>query len=86
MPVALDPARQEPGLDEVIDEARKAHVRVYTVGIGAPGKQGPVTTVLALDKSGSMLAPADATDKVLKSDALREAASRFVDSIGPGAR
>jgi Mg-chelatase subunit ChlD len=73
-------------LDEVIEEARQANVRVYTVGIGEPGRQEPVTTVLALDKSGSMLAPADNSDKVRKIDALREAAARFVNSIGPTAR
>lgn len=41
-----------------------------------------VTSVLALDKSGSMLLPADDTDKDRKIDALKEAAMRFVDKMG----
>jgi VWFA-related protein len=73
-------------LPDVILEAQTAEVPVYTLGIGEPGKNEPVTTVLVLDKSGSMREPANDTDKKSKIDALREAAGRFVDLMRPGAK
>src|SRR5581483_8249484 len=73
-------------LPDVILEAQTAEVPVYTLGIGEPGKNEPVTTVLVLDKSGSMREPANDTDKKSKIEALREAASRFVDLMRPGAK
>src|SRR5262249_37802106 len=45
------------------------------------GKQDKVTTVLALDVSGSMLAPADDVDKTSKIDALKKAALNFLNFI-----
>ncbi len=52
---------------------------VYTLGIGELGKYKNVTTVLVLDHSGSMKGKADANDKKSKIEALRTAASRFVE-------
>ncbi len=73
-------------LQEVIDLARRAGIRVYTIGIGEPGRKEPVTTVLALDRSGSMLDPANDTDKTRKIDDLKAAASRFVEIMREKAR
>src|SRR5262249_28618431 len=66
--------------------AQTAEVPVYTLGIGEPGKNEPVTTVLVLDTSGSMREPANDTDKKSKMAALHEAAGRFVDLMRPGAK
>src|SRR5437588_5600731 len=66
-------------MHEVIQEANSAGAAVYTIGVGEPGKNTPVTSVLVLDCSGSMDEPADDTDEVRKIQALRQAASRFVD-------
>lgn len=70
-------------------EAIKAGVRgetpVYTVGIGEPGKNDPVTTVLVLDRSGSMEGRADSEDTGSKMDALKTAAKRFVELMRPNA-
>src|SRR6266542_5724359 len=73
-------------LEMVIAEAKKAGVRVFTIGIGEPGKNDPVTTVLTLDKSGSMLLPADDVDKQPKIEALKLAAQRFLTSMRVNAR
>src|SRR5262249_38788903 len=59
---------------------------VYTVGIGKPGENKQVTTVLVLDHSGSMIDPADAGDKKKKIDALKDAAKRFVGLMRKGAK
>ena len=69
-------------LEGVIALARQHRVRVYTIGIGEPGKLETVSTALALDHSGSMAPPADDKDKTSKIKALHEAATRFV-SIMP---
>jgi VWFA-related protein len=69
-------------LEDVIAKAKAANVRVYTIGLGEPGKQDRVTSVLVLDRSGSMNLPANNQDKRAKILALRDAASRFVNSIG----
>jgi VWFA-related protein len=73
-------------LREVIDLAKSAEVPVYTVGVGEPGKREPVTTVLVLDRSGSMDQRASDEDNTSKMQALHKAASRFVDLMRPGAR
>lgn len=73
-------------LEEVINLARIAEVPVYTIGVGEPGKNEPVTTVLTLDRSGSMLDRASDNDKLRKIEALHQAGTRFVDLIRPGAR
>ena len=73
-------------LKTAIDGAVKDGVAVYTVGIGEKGKNDPVTTVLVLDRSGSMAQKADDSDKGNKIEALRVAASRFVDLMRPSAR
>ncbi len=76
-------------LKDAVESAQMAELSVYTVGIGQPGEQKQVTTVLVLDRSGSMLEPADEGDKAKgkkKFDALKEAASRFVDLMRKGAR
>jgi VWFA-related protein len=73
-------------LAQVIKKAKDAKVKVYTIGIGEPGKNDPVTTVLALDKSGSMKEPADDKDKILKIDALKSAAIRFTEIMRTNAR
>ncbi len=66
-------------LGEVIKLASVNRVPIYTLGIGELGKYKNVTTVLVLDRSGSMKEKADANDKRSKIEALRTAASRFVD-------
>jgi VWFA-related protein len=73
-------------LDQVVAAARKASVPVYTLGIGEPGKIQMVTTVLVLDQSGSMAEKADDGDRRSKMDALKVAASRFVDLMRSQAR
>ncbi len=70
---------------QVIEQAKASHVPVYTIGIGDPGKNEPVTTVLVLDHSGSMAAKASDADDEPKIQALREAASRFVELMRPTA-
>jgi Mg-chelatase subunit ChlD len=72
-------------LDEVIKRANEARVRIYPIGIGEPGKLEPLTTVLALDKSGSMILTASDEDKLPKIDALKIAAQRFADYMRPNA-
>jgi VWFA-related protein len=69
-------------IEQVIATAKKEKVRIYTIGIGEPGKQDKVTTIMVLDKSGSMNLPANDQDKNSKIQALRFAADRFVNSIG----
>jgi VWFA-related protein len=73
-------------LKEVIELAQAAEVPVYTLGVGEPGKNEPVTSVLVLDQSGSMRAPADDKDRTPKYVALQRAATRFVDIMRTGAR
>lgn len=73
-------------LQEAIDAALTGELAVYTVGIGKPGENKQVTTVLVLDRSGSMRAPADTGDKKLKIDALKDAAKRFVGLMRKGAQ
>ncbi len=73
-------------LDDVIAHARAIGVPVYTLGIGDPGKNEPVTTVMVLDHSGSMRGKANDTDKVSKIEALHAAGARFVDLMRPNAR
>jgi len=65
-------------LEGVIQKAKQSGVRVYTIGIGEPGKLEKVTSVLVLDHSGSMQAPADDAEATPKIKALHAAASRFV--------
>jgi VWFA-related protein len=66
-------------LKTAVDSAVREDVTVYTVGIGEKGKNDPVTTVLVLDRSGSMNEKADDKDTLTKIEALRRAAARFVD-------
>jgi VWFA-related protein len=66
-------------LNEVVKLATVNQVPIYTLGIGELGKYKNVTTVLVLDHSGSMTGKADASDKRSKIEALRTAASRFVE-------
>ncbi len=73
-------------LQEVIALAKEAEVTVYALGVGEPGRNEPVATVLTLDRSGSMTAQADVKDGVTKIEALRRAAVRFVDLMRPTAR
>jgi VWFA-related protein len=73
-------------LQEAITTAQAGEVPVYTVGIGQPGKNDPVTTVMVLDRSGSMLQRADAEDRNLRIDAMKVAARRFVELMRKGAR
>jgi VWFA-related protein len=73
-------------LDQVIKLANAAKVPVYTLGIGEPGKNEPVTTILVLDQSGSMRQRANPRDRMTKFDALKMAATRFVELMRPNAR
>jgi VWFA-related protein len=81
--VDMNSSRQ---LEDVIRAASLARVPIYTVGVGEPGKNEPVTTVLVLDKSGSMRQKANARDRITKIAALKTAASRYVDLMRPNAR
>jgi VWFA-related protein len=73
-------------LEEVIGQARATEVPIYTIGVGEPGQNTPVTTVLVLDKSGSMDEPAEENDRITKMQALHRAAGRFVDIMRHGSR
>lgn len=73
-------------LEGVIADAQKANVRIYTIGIGEPGKLDKVSTALVLDRSGSMKPPADDGDTTPKIEALHLAASRFVHSMSSAGR
>ncbi len=73
-------------LKQVIDKAVAAQVPIYTVGVGPPGKDLPVTTVLVLDHSGSMRGKASDRDRKSKMDALKQAAGRFVELMRPKAQ
>jgi VWFA-related protein len=66
-------------INEVVLQAIQNKVRVYPIGIGEPGRQERVATVLVLDHSGSMKPPADDQDLLPKIEALHRAAKRFVD-------
>jgi VWFA-related protein len=73
-------------LKDAIHAALIGEVPVYTVGIGEPGRNEPVTTVLVLDHSGSMAAKADEKDDLSRMEALKRAAARFVELMRPTAR
>ena len=72
-------------LVDVVKMAQATETPVYTLGVGEPGRQEPVTTVLVLDHSGSMQEPADDVSHTPKIVALRQAAERFTDLMRPGA-
>ncbi|MFO0877936.1 MAG: VWA domain-containing protein [Gemmataceae bacterium] len=72
--------------EDAVRAALHAELPVYTVGIGDPGKNEPVNTVLVLDHSGSMGEKASASDSVSKLDALKVAARRFVELMRPTAK
>jgi len=65
---------------------KKDKIRIYTIGIGEPGKLEQVSSVLVLDHSGSMSQPADNNDPTPKIEALHRAAVRFIDMIPYTAR
>lgn len=71
-------------LGGVIRLARQKNTQIYTVGIGEPGRQVPMTSVLVLDHSGSMQEPADNQDQIAKIDALKEAGKLFLSFVRPG--
>jgi Mg-chelatase subunit ChlD len=77
-------------LGQAIRQAKAAGVNVYTVGIGEPGRQVPMTSVLVLDHSGSMRDPASNQDRdkagnpIPKIEALKEAAALFINFVRPG--
>jgi VWFA-related protein len=73
-------------LEGVVADAQKHNVRIYTIGIGEPGKLDKVSTALVLDHSGSMKPPADDGDTTPKIEALHVAASRFVHSMSSAGR
>jgi VWFA-related protein len=72
-------------LSQVIRKAEAEKIPIYTIGIGEPGKNEPVTTVLVLDQSGSMRQKANEHDSMTKIEALRTAASHFIDLMRPNA-
>jgi VWFA-related protein len=76
----------ERSLDEVIDLAQQCAVPLYTIGVGEPGTNEPVTSILVLDHSGSMRERADDGDRIQKIEALRRAATKYVKLMRPGAR
>lgn len=71
---------------QVIADAKRERVRVFTVGIGEPGKLEQVNSVLVLDHSGSMKATASDKETAPKIDALHLAAERYVDSMSSKGR
>jgi VWFA-related protein len=73
-------------LDEVIALAVRSGVPIYTLGVGPPGKNEQVSTVLVLDTSGSMRAKANGKDRQSKMEALKQATTRFVELMRPTAR
>jgi VWFA-related protein len=74
----------ETSLGTAIKTAKAAGVKVYTVGIGEPGKQQKMTSVLVLDHSGSMQEPANDQDRASKIDALKEAGKLFMSFVREG--
>lgn len=76
-----DDINSEKTQEQVIALAKQAGIRVYTIGIGRPGKQQPVSSILVLDRSGSMSLRANDKDKLTKIEALKSAADRFVNGI-----
>jgi VWFA-related protein len=60
-------------IDQVVAAAKEHGVRVITVGLGQPGRNEPVRTLLVLDRSGSMAGP--------KIENLRKAAIRYVELV-----
>lgn len=69
-------------LEEVVAEAKRQHVRIYTIGIGEPGKFEQVSTALVLDHSGSMALPADDSDLATpKIAGLHAAGAAFIDMM-----
>ena len=73
-------------LEEVAKVAQIAEIPVYTIGVGDPVPEREVNSVLVLDKSGSMGEKASGEDERTKIEALKEAASRFVDLMGHNAQ
>ncbi len=73
-------------LAQAIQAAALAELPVYTIGIGEPGRDESVYTVLVLDESGSMSGKADLRDSQTKMQALKRAASRFVELMRPNAK
>jgi VWFA-related protein len=71
---------------EVVALARALHIPIYVLGVGDPGWEEPVSTVLVLDHSKSMEARAGDADDKTKIQALHHAASRFVDLMRPTAQ
>jgi VWFA-related protein len=71
---------------DVVRLSQAVGAPVYTVGVGEPGKNEPVTTVLVLDHSESMRDPAESGSAETKIQGLRRAAARFVDLMRSGAR
>jgi VWFA-related protein len=72
--------------EEVIRFANQHRIPVYVLGVGDPNWSEQVSTVLVLDHSGSMKEKADHADTRSKMDALKDAASRFVDLMKPGGK
>ncbi|HYV39010.1 MAG TPA: VWA domain-containing protein, partial [Gemmataceae bacterium] len=68
-------------LAKVIEAAKKAHVKIYTIGIGEPGTGKEVYSVLVLDHSLSMEQRAEDQDKKTKIEALHDAATKFVSIL-----
>ncbi len=67
--------------EEVIAKANHDGVKIYTVGIGKAGDLEKVTSILVLDRSGSMEMSAEKSDKESKLQALQAAAKGFVDTV-----
>ena len=75
-------------LADAVRSAQTSEVPVYTLGIGAPGKNETVSTILVLDISGSMLSPANDRDRIPKIEAMKEAAEERQEAlavVSPGA-
>jgi VWFA-related protein len=70
----------------VVQQAKDFAVPIYTLGVGDPGKNEKVSTVLVLDHSNSMRGKANDKDRQSKMDALKHAAKRFVELMRPTAQ
>src|SRR5262249_58260086 len=65
-------------LNDIIKEARDKKIQVFTLGLGEPGRNEAVRTLLVLDRSGSMR-------EGNKFICVKRAASRFVEMMPPEA-
>jgi uncharacterized protein YegL len=72
--------------DKVIADAVKHNVTIHTIGIGKATEPQILNTVMVLDHSGSMAAPANDKESEAKITGLHKSAAAFVENLPPTAR